>query len=54
MLAAEDQVLNDKTKVMLFGNWNRLETALQDPQPDIKQCDTVRLLLFPSSQHKSE
>ena len=54
MLAAEDQVLNNRTKVMLFGHWNRLETALQDPEPDIKQCDVVRLLLYPSSQHKSE
>ena len=54
MLPAEDQVLNDRTKVMLFGNWDRLETALQDPEPNIKQCDIVRLLLFPSSQHKSE
>ena len=52
--AAEDQVLNNKTKVMLFGHWNRLETALQDPESDIKQCDVVRLLLYPSSQHKSE
>ena len=54
MLETEDQVLNDKTKVMLFGHWDRLETALQDPEPDIKQCDKVRLLLFPSSQHMSE
>ena len=54
MLATEDQVLNDKAKVTLFGHWYRLEEALQDPEPDIKQCDTVRLLLFPSSQHISE
>lgn len=53
-LTDEDQVLDDKIKVFLFGCWRRMEVALQDPEPDIKQCDIVRLLLFPSSEHNSE
>ena len=49
------QVLTVKTKILLFGRWNRLEDALQDPtQGTIEQCDAVRMLLFPSSTHTSE
>lgn len=54
MLLNEDQVLSDKMKITLFGRWRRLEKALRDPEQDVKQCDAVRMILFPSSQHKSE
>ena len=53
-LVANDQVLGDKMKVFLFGHWRRLEDALREEEPDIEQCDAVRLLLFPSSVHASE
>ena len=54
-LVTQHQVLTVKTKILLFGRWNRLEEALKDPDQDtIKQCDTVRLLLFPASTHISE
>ena len=54
-LVVDHQVLTVKTKILLFGRWNRLEEALQDPDQDtIKQCDAVRLLLFPASTHTSE
>ena len=53
-LAANDQVLCDKTKVFLFGHWRRLEDALQEEQQNIKECDTMRLSVFPSSVHASE
>ena len=53
-LAANDQVLCDKMKVFLFGHWRRLEDALREEEPNIKECDAVRLLLFPSSVHTSE
>lgn len=56
-LAAQEQVLSEKTKVYLFGQWRRSEKALTDEEvakADIRQCDRVRLQLFPSSAHISE
>ena len=56
-LAAQEQVLSEKTKVFLFGQWRRPEKALLDEEvakSDIGQCDRVRLQLFPSSAHISE
>ena len=56
-LAAQEQVLSEKTKVYLFGQWRRPEKALLDEEvakADIRQCDRVRLQLFPSSAHISE
>lgn len=56
-LAANDQVLSDKSKVYLFGNWRRPEKSLLEEEvarADIKHCDAVRLQLFPSSTHLSE
>ena len=49
-LVLDHQILTIKTKILLFGQWDRLEDALKDPDPNtIKQCDAVRLLLFPAS-----
>ena len=51
------QVLTDKAKVFLFSSWRRAETALTEEgiaNVDIKKCDNLRLLLFPSSVHASE
>ena len=51
-LVMDHQSLSVKTKIILFGQWNRLEEALQDPDEDaIRQCDAVRLLLFPASTY---
>ena len=52
-----DQVLSAKANVFLFGCWRRAERALQEEEvtrANVKQCDTVRLDLFPASAHVIE
>ena len=52
-----DQALSDKTNVYLFGRWRKAEQALLEEEiarTDIKECNAVRLDLFPASSHVTE
>ena len=52
-----DQALSDKANVYLFGRWRRAEQALLEEEiarTDIKECNAVRLELFPASSHVTE
>ena len=52
-----DQALNHMAKVFLFGCWRRPEKALLEEEiamTNIKECDDVRLHLFPASVHACE
>ena len=56
-LNTHNQALSDKTKVFLFGCWRRSEQALLDEEvasANIKECDNVRLHLYPASAHANE
>ena len=52
-----DQALSDKANVFLFGRYRRAEQALLEEEiarTDIKECNAVRLDLFPASSHVTE
>ena len=52
-----DQALNQMAKVFLFGCWRRPERALLEEEiamTNMKECDDVRLHLFPASVHACE
>lgn len=60
MLMAEDQVLDNASKVYLFKPWRRPELLLREENlaaiadDDLKACDRIRLELFPESYYCTE